>query len=301
MGVIYKITSPTGRLYVGKTYDLAGRIAAYKCDLKRNRYTTVLFCSLKKYGWDAHKLEIIEELPDERLEEREIFWIAELKTYRPENENGMNMTRGGEGHRGTWMHDLERRKYMSETFRGAKAAFYGKTHTKEWREKKSKEVSEYNKKVGWKIPQWGAEKGREKVRKPVICYDSNGDLYKEYPSSADASKILKINRSSVADSLKFGQWVSGKYLFKYKTDNYPLKIEVGKIDVKNEKRPVLFLNEYFEVMAEYESALEASIELEVPKTTINRAAMYNWMWPIRTGHIFIYKDLYDGLPDWMKN
>lgn len=301
MGVVYKITSPTGKVYVGKTYNLKARIADYKHRSKKRHKKIIILNSINKYGWDAHKLEILEELPNEKLNEREIFWISELNTYYLNNREGMNMTMGGEGQRSSWMHDIERRKYMSETFRGERAGFYGKTQTKEWREKKSKEVSEHNKKVGRRVPQWGAEKGWEKRKKSVVCYGSDGFFIREYSSSSHAAKELNINRSSVADSLKFTQWVSGQYLFKYKTDNYPLKIEVGEIKVKAEKRPVLFLNEDFEVMAEYESAMEASVELEVPKTSINRAALNNWLWPIRTGHIFIYKDLYEALPDWMKN
>lgn len=295
MGVIYKITSPTGRLYIGKTYHLAGRIASYKHDLKKERYTTVLFHSLKKYGWDAHKLEVIEDLADELLEEREIFWIAELKTYRPENENGMNMTHGGEGHRGTWMHDLARRKHMSETFRGSNASFYGKHHTEENKKKASIRVSAYNKKHGIKVPQWGAEKGWEKTRKVVIAYNSKGKFSGEFISLTKAAEQLNVKLQGVKDSVLYNSWVDGRFIFKYKTDNYPPTIEVGGIKVKTEKRPVLFLNEDYEVMAEYPSALEASIELQVPKTSINRAAMYNWLQPLRTGHIFIYKDLYEQL------
>ena len=58
MGVIYKITSPSGRLYVGKTHDLRKRVNAYKCDVRKNRKDLKLHNSLRKYGWDAHILEV---------------------------------------------------------------------------------------------------------------------------------------------------------------------------------------------------------------------------------------------------
>jgi len=76
MGVIYKITSPSGRLYVGKTHDLRKRVNAYKCDVRKNRKDLKLHNSLRKYGWDAHILEVIEEVEDALLDEREIYWIA---------------------------------------------------------------------------------------------------------------------------------------------------------------------------------------------------------------------------------
>jgi hypothetical protein len=58
------------------------------------------------------------------------------------------------------------------------------------------------------------------------------------------------------------------------------------------KRPVLTLNQDYEVVCEHPSSKEASEFWGVPKTTINRAAMYNWLVPIRSGHVFIYTDLY---------
>jgi hypothetical protein len=84
-------------------------------------------------------------------------------------------------------------------------------------------------------------------------------------------------------------------LFRYKTENYSPTIEVGKIGMKAEKRPVLFLNDEFEIMVCYASAIEASEELQVPVTSIRRASLYNYLWPIRSGHVFIYKDIYESL------
>jgi hypothetical protein len=43
-------------------------------------------------------------------------------------------------------------------------------------------------------------------------------------------------------------------------------------------------------MWEHPSAQEASEYFLIPKTTINRAAMYNNGKPIRTGYQFYYKD-----------
>ena len=142
----------------------------------------------------------------------------------------------------------------------------------------------------------GVEKGREAIMKPVLCYDAQGMFLKEFESSEAASKYFNLSRGCVYDSVKLGSWVREKYYFRFKEDdNIPTKIDVPPVTKRNAKRPVLFLSEYFEVMAEYPSALEASLELEVPKTTINRAAQYNYLVPTRTGHIFIYKDLYEEI------
>lgn len=99
MGIIYKITSPTGRLYVGKTKHLGRRINSYKYKIVKNIgwKNSMIMNSLQKYGWDAHKFDIIEECQNEKLNEREIFWIKELGTYCFDNPKNMNMSRGGDG------------------------------------------------------------------------------------------------------------------------------------------------------------------------------------------------------------
>ena len=56
---IYKITSPTDRVYIGLSKDINKRIETYR---NARCYTqTRLYRSIIKYGWDSHKFEIICE------------------------------------------------------------------------------------------------------------------------------------------------------------------------------------------------------------------------------------------------
>lgn len=291
MGVIYKITNQNGRQYVGKTYDLRKRINAHKCASKKHT-GIILLNSIKKYGWDAHKLDIIEEVADELMDEREMFWISELKTYCYDYPGQMNMTKGGEGQRSTWMHDVERRRKASEFFKGAGNGFYGKKHTEESRKIISEKASIRNKKSGWTIPEWGAEKGRNIVRRPVLCYNSNGKFLREYISVTDAADDLSLIKSSVSASCANKRSNVGGYVFRYKIDdNYPNNIDVN-IKKQSVKRPIYWLSENLEPICLFPSAQEASDFFGIPKGTINRAALYNNLNPIRTGHIFLYKDMY---------
>lgn len=298
MLTVYKIINPIGQIYVGRTKNMRVRKAMHKWASKQtdSRGDSLLYESIRKYGWGAHKFEVIEKVSDEKGDEREIYWITELRTYFQINSEGLNMTTGGIGFHGTWMYDEERRKEQSKKFSGEGNPFFGKTRSKEWRENKSKEVSEYNKKTGRKIPEWGAEKGKLKVIRAVLCYDKYGNLLAEYNSLSDAAKKLSVNHCSISESCRgIITGVEGKYIFKYKTPNYPEKIEVEEIKTKTSKRPVLYLNKRGVIIKEYPSSVEASFDLKIPKTTINRAANYNNGRPIRTGHIFIYKDLFEKL------
>lgn len=288
MGVIYKISSPSGRLYIGQTRNLRKRINAYKCDIEKNMKDIKLHNSLRKYGWDAHVLEIVEEVADELLNEREIHWIAELKTYCYEYPKGLNMTRGGDGQCSTWMHNIERRKKQAERFTGEGNPFYGKHHTDDFKKKKAKQSSEYNKKHNITIPEWGVEKGRKAKRREIVCYDLNGVFVKEYSSLALASADLNMHHSSISDSLKNRRSQAKGYVFRYKADNYPLKIDVGVVKKQTVKRPIITV--LSGKMWQHPSAKEASEFFGIPKTTINRAAMYNNGRPIRSGYTFYYKN-----------
>ena len=95
-GVIYKIETPTKKIYIGKTVCLSSRLSAY-----RNYKCTdqpALFNSLKKYGFEAHKFDVIYEGSIEDLNQKEIEYIKLYNSFKPHNPNyGLNLTKGGEG------------------------------------------------------------------------------------------------------------------------------------------------------------------------------------------------------------
>lgn len=96
IGHIYKITNNiTGMMYVGKTFKtLKERWKVHKSDSTRDRNNTrPLYRALREYGVDNFSIELLENVPEESLCEREIFWINELKTC----DSGYNVSLGGEG------------------------------------------------------------------------------------------------------------------------------------------------------------------------------------------------------------
>ena len=82
---IYKITSPTEKIYVGQSSNIQKRVQSYKrLDCKNQ---SILYKSLKKYGWEAHTFEIIEECEFEQLNIRERYW---QDFYDVIGKNGLN-------------------------------------------------------------------------------------------------------------------------------------------------------------------------------------------------------------------
>lgn len=72
---IYKITSPTGKIYIGQSINIDNRKRIYKYS---NSYTNSIgpkiYNSINKHGWDQHQHGLIEECSIEQLNERETYW-----------------------------------------------------------------------------------------------------------------------------------------------------------------------------------------------------------------------------------
>lgn len=88
---IYKITSPTGRVYIGQSVNIRKRWQAYRrldC-IKQKK----LHASLNKHGWRKHQFEIITECDKGNLDEMEIFFINAYNSYN--TPHGMNLMEGG--------------------------------------------------------------------------------------------------------------------------------------------------------------------------------------------------------------
>ena len=69
---IYKITSPSNKVYIGQAIDVYSRWDSYKhlyCSSQIKLYN-----SFKKYGWENHKSEIIYECDKLKLNEFEIYY-----------------------------------------------------------------------------------------------------------------------------------------------------------------------------------------------------------------------------------
>lgn len=114
MTIIYKITSPTGRIYIGQTTDYRKRLNQYRC--LRCRTQTRLYNSLKKYGFTNHSFEVVEEVDNSLADTREIYWISEYKCYWKDENKGLNLNRGGNRPK----HTEETKQKLSKMFSGGK-------------------------------------------------------------------------------------------------------------------------------------------------------------------------------------
>ena len=82
---IYKITSPSKRVYIGQSVDINKRIIKYKglfCSSQVRLYNSFL-----KYGFNTHKIEILCECEIFELNEKERYY---QDIYNCSGANGLN-------------------------------------------------------------------------------------------------------------------------------------------------------------------------------------------------------------------
>lgn len=127
---IYKITSPSGKVYIGQSIDIKKRIRHYrsKNECKKQRR---LFYSFKKYGFNNHKFEVIEECSVEKLNERERYW---QEYYDVIGDNGLNcvLTETNDKSGKTSEDTLA---ILRQKQSGKNNGMYGKKHSEETKEK----------------------------------------------------------------------------------------------------------------------------------------------------------------------
>lgn len=90
---IYKITNlENGQAYIGQSVDCKERARQHiKAGLSSSRATNKLYQQMQDDGLYNFTFEVLEEVPREKLNERETYWIDFYKT----KEYGMNGTKGG--------------------------------------------------------------------------------------------------------------------------------------------------------------------------------------------------------------
>lgn len=101
LGEIYCVTSPSGKKYIGqcvkklssgKNWGHINRWKDHVRDAHNANYCRLLNASIRKYGHQNFKLEVIKECNVNELDYYETYYIESMQTLTP---NGYNLTSGG--------------------------------------------------------------------------------------------------------------------------------------------------------------------------------------------------------------
>lgn len=97
LGKIYKITNKiNGKIYIGQTMkSLEERFQKHCWGTSENdkyHLNMAIKKAIKKYGKDNFTIELVEEVEQNKLDEREVYWISFYDSYN----KGYNCTLGGQ-------------------------------------------------------------------------------------------------------------------------------------------------------------------------------------------------------------
>lgn len=130
-GIVYKITSPSGKVYVGSTINFKKRLKHYR--LLDCKAQIKLYNSFVKYGYENHKIEILEECDTGILLSRERYYGLLFNSIT----DGLNLTLPRDGEcKG--IISIETKNRMSKTQQGSGNNFYGRKVSEEAKEKRRK-------------------------------------------------------------------------------------------------------------------------------------------------------------------
>lgn len=112
---IYKITSPSNRVYIGQSVDIDKRWKVYKKIGFSVKKQTLVYRSLLKYGVESHTFEVVEECEVEQLNNREGYW----QDFYDSVNNGLNCSRVKSDDKNGYF-SLDSRKKLSDALTGRK-------------------------------------------------------------------------------------------------------------------------------------------------------------------------------------
>ena len=206
---IYKIVNlMTEQVYVGSSKDMGKRLSGhYKALLANKHPSKYLQHSWNKYGERMFVAEVIEFCQIENLIVKEQYWIDTLQVC--DRTKGFNLTPTAYSQLG--------RKQSLEEIEKRKRKFIGRTYSKEAKLNMSQG------RVGMKFSASHCaniskvKKGIIAFTKPVLQYDKAGNFITEWSSSADASRILNIHYSGIANCIKGLSKSAGGFIWKLKS------------------------------------------------------------------------------------
>lgn len=186
-GVIYKVTSPNNKIYIGQTINFKVRCQKYK--YKAFKGQIKLWNNTQKHNWNpVDNIEIIEVCSIIDLDDREVYWINHYDSYL----NGLNSDLGGNGRQGF--------KHTEATKLKLRLLNLGRKHTDETKEK----ISFFNK---TRPPEINAKIAKSNIGKKHTdeTKDKIKNTKKNNPYKMTDEQRLKVSLSNIGNKNMLGK------------------------------------------------------------------------------------------------
>lgn len=206
MWLVYLISFPNGKHYVGVTTNFNNRKNQHKYAAYTKKMNTPLYNAFRKYGWENINFSILEnEIFADYIDSKEINYIAKYAALI--DNNGYNLQKGGVANK-------EVSEYTREKLRSSHIGRVQSQTTIDKRVKKNtgqKRTDEAKIKmskwqIGRKMPKETINKMRAAKSTPIGSFDLEGKLIKKYASAREAERIDGYSHSSI------GRWIRGEVI-----------------------------------------------------------------------------------------
>lgn len=219
---IYKITSPSGKIYIGQSINIERRFGEYK-RLQERTAGRKIMNSLKKYGPENHIFEVVEECEIDVLHSREHYW----KTHFDSVESGLNcdyFDQGG-GPRCQEIRDRISKsnlgKPKSEKHKANMRKPKSENHKKNISSAKQHITDETKRKISeskkGKTPNRDYKEWAKTRTKPILQYDLQGNFIKEWEGTKAAAHYLGCDPTTITANLRGITKKGFGYIWKRKT------------------------------------------------------------------------------------
>ena len=208
---VYKITSPTGKIYVGEAKDLRIRCEYYLTP-NRIKKQRAIYNSIIKHSVEKHNIEILELCGLEKLMERERFWQEYFNTVN----DGLNCYLTPTDTKKKVLSE-KTKEIMSEKAKGVNNHFYGKKHTEKSKLKISNSSKgENNPNYGgkFKTDEWVQKQIISNSKKPLKVIDTLTDEILTFINSKGVADFIGCSDSMVRESKRNGWKIKKRYLIK---------------------------------------------------------------------------------------
>lgn len=267
---LYKLTSPSGKVYIGQSRSLRKRFTNYRlclCDQQPR-----LCNSLKKHGWDAHTKEIIAEgmMTQHEIDTLE---IAHIKRYS-DLDISLNIALGGRnaphyvgrdhpGSRPILQFDTDGTLIREWDNASMAATDLGFTDASNIRIAAKGDDTCFAYGYLW-VYRDDHERGVKPIhdpyrttRKPIVQLTKNGEFLAHHLSARAAAETTRLSQGNISMCLTRKRVSTGGYLWCYREDYDKGVLPAYRKQVIHRK-PVIMYDKHGTVLREFDSVEAAA-------------------------------------------